>query len=47
MPRKVSEALKSWEASGMNAKDRNRWRIIRAIYGGLFEKKGTLCVLRA
>ncbi|WMV26357.1 hypothetical protein MTR67_019742 [Solanum verrucosum] len=30
MPRKVSEALKSWEAAWVNAKDRNKWRIIPA-----------------
>ncbi|WMV40307.1 hypothetical protein MTR67_033692 [Solanum verrucosum] len=30
MPRRITEALKSWEEAGVLAKDRTRWRIIPA-----------------
>ncbi|WMV25041.1 hypothetical protein MTR67_018426 [Solanum verrucosum] len=44
MPRKVSEALKSWEAAGVNAKDRNRWRIITAsIWWTIWKERNSRC----
>jgi len=44
MPRKVSEALKSWEEAGVHAKNRNRWRIIpAAIWWSTWKERNSRC----
>ncbi|XP_059301783.1 uncharacterized protein LOC132053687 [Lycium ferocissimum] len=44
MPSKVSEALKSWEEAGLQAKNRNRWRIVPAsIWWAIWKERNSRC----
>ncbi|WMV46113.1 hypothetical protein MTR67_039498 [Solanum verrucosum] len=44
MPRKVTEALYSWEETGALAKDRTRWRIIPAsIWWAIWKERNSRC----
>ncbi|CAN4115227.1 unnamed protein product [Withania somnifera] len=47
MPRRVIEALKSWEEAGVTAKDRARWRIIPAsIWWATWKERNSRCFER-
>jgi len=44
MPRRITEALKSWEEAGVLAKDRTRWRIIPAsIWWATWKERNSRC----
>ncbi|XP_049371024.1 uncharacterized protein LOC125835973 [Solanum verrucosum] len=44
MPRRVTEALYSWEEAGALAKDRTRWRIIPAsIWWAIWKERNSRC----
>lgn len=44
MPRKVSEALTSWEEAGAQAKDKRRWRMIPgSIWWTIWKERNSRC----
>ncbi|KAG5590941.1 hypothetical protein H5410_041455 [Solanum commersonii] len=44
MPRRITEALKSWEEAGVLAKDRTRWRIIPpSIWWATWKERNSRC----
>jgi len=44
MPGKVIDTLKSWEETGLQAKDRTRWRIIPAcIWWTIWKERNSRC----
>ena len=39
MPNRIMHLLYSWGEVGVGAADRDRWRIVQTVFGGLFGKK--------